>query len=238
MIKVFDETGEYLSTANSVNDLVSSYPNRFIRHEEYEELVGDEITESLDNLRTLNNVISTEYRGLIAVGVKEEIPGFYISEGITLLPSSDFQKPPTIEGITPEGILKARVEAGIININKLCEEKLEAGKLLLLGVNNSDYIKEEYQEVSEALADGNVEFFETEAVLLGTAAQEEFDKATEAKALHLALYTEFLQKIRGFRRKAQDVARTGDLEGVVRALEAAKEFSDITTIDEIQAAFA
>ncbi len=84
-------------------------------------------------------------------------------------------------------------------LNALCDSKSRGAKVIIAGMDVSVEQMEEYQLVAQAVEDNDVTWFEDEAALFGTTAQEEFDNAKNAKHGYEYAYNAFKKLIRLYR---------------------------------------
>jgi len=85
-------------------------------------------------------------------------------------------------------------------LNIICDQKSKGVKVIIAGMHVSQEQMEEYQMVADAIDREDVAWFEDEAQVLGTTAQEEFDKAKASKAQYEFAYNAFKKLIRVYRR--------------------------------------
>ena len=85
-------------------------------------------------------------------------------------------------------------------LNELCDSKSRGAKAIIAGMAVSPEQLEEYQMVADAVDREDVEWFADEAEVLGTTAQEEFDKAKASKIGYLTAFEAFKKLIRVYRR--------------------------------------
>jgi hypothetical protein len=119
----------------------------------------------------------------------------------------------------------------------LCDMKLKQAEKYIAKKEIECYIEKEYNLVKEALNNNNVSFFEPEALLLGTTAKEEFDKALKMKQAYEAKYNEFATRIRAFRRAVTKLIETGKIDKANKIINKAKEFGADTSNEDIKALF-
>ena len=122
-------------------------------------------------------------------------------------------------------------------LENLCSQKEQGAKNYIAQNNVSHYLLAEYARVDEALKANNVEFFEAEAKLLGTTAQEEFDKAKATAEAYKTAYNNFLVLIRSFRRKTSALIDNNELDKAKEVIEKAQEFGADTSIDDVAKLF-
>lgn len=85
-------------------------------------------------------------------------------------------------------------------LNDLCDLKSKGAKAVIAGMGVSVEQMEEYEMVAKAVEREDVDWFADEASVLGSTAQEEFDKAKEAKQGYTFAYEAFKKLIRLYRR--------------------------------------
>jgi len=105
--------------------------------------------------------------------------------------------------IDTEKIEKIELEIAnrlIKELNALCDSKSQGAKIIIAGMQVSTEQMEEYQMVAKAVEREDVAWFADEAAVLGTTAQEEFDKAQQSKLGYEFAYDSFKKLIRIYRR--------------------------------------
>lgn len=105
--------------------------------------------------------------------------------------------------IDTEKIEKIELEIAnrlIKELNALCDSKSQGAKIIIAGIQVSTEQMEEYQMVAKAVEREDVAWFADEAAVLGTTAQEEFDKAQQSKLGYEFAYDSFKKLIRIYRR--------------------------------------
>jgi hypothetical protein len=107
-------------------------------------------------------------------------------------------------------------------LNQLCDQKSKGVKFLIAGMDVSVEQMEEYELVKKAVESNDVDFFKDEALLFGTTAQEEFDKAKEAKDGYLLAYNSAKKLIRVFRRTISSNIKTLDFKTVQKMIDEGK----------------
>jgi len=97
--------------------------------------------------------------------------------------------------------IESEIANGYTNtLNKLCDQKSKGVKVIIAGMQVSQEQMEEYQMVADAIEREDVAWFGDEAEVLGTTAQEEFNKAKASKDGYQFAYNVFKKLIRVYRR--------------------------------------
>ena len=122
-------------------------------------------------------------------------------------------------------------------LDNLCAEKDSGAKKIIAKKYLSDYQLGEYNSVAELLNDDNITFFDNEAKVFGTTAQDEYNKAKAIATQYKDEYYNFLSLIRAFRRKTEKLIDDNELDKAKEAIEKAKDFNADTTIDDIVGLF-
>jgi len=108
-------------------------------------------------------------------------------------------------------------------LNAVCDEKSRGAKAIIAGMGVSSEQMEEYGLVEDAINANDVDWFADEAKLLGTTAQDEFDKAKKQKEAYKFAHTSFKKLIRLYRRFVSQKIDTALFNDVVRLIEEGKE---------------
>lgn len=127
-----------------------------------------------------------EYLGLVAIEVED--PSLYDDWRVEL----DEKSIEDMERSISEKLIK--------EVNALCDSKSRGVKVIIVGMEVSQEQIEEYRMVADAVDREDVSWFEDEAIVLGSTAQEEYDKAKDSKIGYEFAYNTFKKLIRLYRR--------------------------------------
>lgn len=150
-----------------------------------------------------------EFDGLVALEVADET--LYEEYRVNL--NDDY-----VEEIEKE-IAKKLIEA----LNELCDSKSRDAKIIIAGMKVSVEKMEEYEMVADAITREDVAWFEDEAAVLGTSAEDEFARAKEAKMGYQFAYDSFKKLIRIYRRWNAQNIQNGEFTLARQKIEEAKE---------------